>query len=93
MTGWAESHFGDHRDGFESLHIGLTVELIATPRHDLKVCSADDRISEVIKENIENYDYLPVVRSEDDQKITGLFHTKRRAGGAPGGTTVARCQG
>jgi len=89
MTGWAKSHFGDHRDGFESLHIGLTVELIATPRRDLKVCSADDRIADVIKENIEHYDYLPVVRSEDDQKITGLFHTKRLAGNAPPGTTVA----
>ena len=75
MTGWAKSNFGDHGDGFDTLHTGLTVELISTPRDDLKVCSADDQIADVIKGNIEKYDY--VVRSRDDRGITGLFHTKQ----------------
>jgi hypothetical protein len=76
MIGWAKSNFGDHRDGFDTLHAGLTVGLISTSRADLKVCSAEDPIVDVIKGNIEKYDYLPVVRSKDDRKITGLFRTK-----------------
>jgi hypothetical protein len=90
MTGWAKSNFGDHRDGFDTLHTGLTVELISTSRHDLKVCSVQDQIDDVIKGNIEKYDFLPVVRSEDDQKITGLFHTKGFPAGAPLVGTVAQ---
>src|SRR5947207_74082 len=90
MTGWAKSNFGDHRDGFDTLHTGLTVELIATPRHDLKVCSADDQIIDVIEGNIESYDYLPVVRSRDDQKILGLFHTKAFPVGVPPVGSVAQ---
>jgi hypothetical protein len=34
-----------------------TVELISTSRDDLKVCSADDQIVDLIKGNIEKYDY------------------------------------
>ncbi|SRR5258706_8153474 len=90
MTGWAKSNFGDHRDGFDTLHTGLTVELISTPRNDLKVCRADNQIADVINGNIEKYDYLPVVRSADDRKITGLFHTKEFPAGAPLVGTVAQ---
>lgn len=90
MTGWAKSNFGDHRDGFDTLHTGLTVELILTSRDDLKVCSADDQIVDVVTDNIEKYDYLPVVRSEDDRKITGLFHAKEFSVRAPLVGTVAQ---
>lgn len=90
MTGWARSNFGDHRDGFDTLHAGLTVELISTPRAHLQVCRADDRIADVMDKNVQNYDHLPVVRSADDPKILGLFHAKALRAGALQGDTVAR---
>ncbi|MBR1214605.1 hypothetical protein [Bradyrhizobium sp. JYMT SZCCT0180] len=90
MTGWARSNFGDHRDGFDTLHAGLTVELMSTPREHLQVCRADDRVADVIEQNIQNYDYLPVVRSVSDLKILGLFHTKALPAGALQGDSVAQ---
>jgi hypothetical protein len=69
MIGRAKSNFGDHRDGFDTLHTGLTVELISTPRHDLKLCCADDRIADVIENKIEKFDYLPVIRSSYRPKL------------------------
>lgn len=83
MIGWAKSNFGDHRDGFDTLHAGLTVELISTPRHDLKFCCVDDRIADVIENNIEKFDYLPVIRAKDDPRIAGLFFTKSFPAGEP----------
>ena len=60
-------------DTFEILHRGLTVGLISTPRDDLKTCSLDDSIADVILHTTENYDYLPVT-AEGGGRIVGLFH-------------------
>lgn len=60
-------------DTFETLHRGLTVGLISTPRDDLKTCSLDDSIADVVMHATENYDYLPVT-AEEGGRIVGLFH-------------------
>lgn len=60
-------------DTFETLHRGLTVGLISTPRDDLKTCSLDDSIADVVMHTTENYDYLPVT-AEEGGRIVGLFH-------------------
>ena len=60
-------------DAFETLHRGLTVGLISTPRDDLKTCSLDDSIADVIMHTTESYDYLPVT-AEERGRIVGLFH-------------------
>ncbi len=60
-------------DTFETLHGGLTVKLISTPRDDLKTCSLGDSLSDVVEHNTESYDYLPVT-AEKGGRIVGLFH-------------------
>ena len=71
-----------HADPFETLHAGLTVELIQTPRGDLETCGPQEKAAEVLDRNKagngargEIYDYVPV---EDDDEIIGLFRTRRR---------------
>ena len=59
-------------DAFETLHRGLTVGLISTPRDDLKTCSLDDSIADVVHAT-QGYDYLPVT-AEEGGGIVGLFH-------------------
>ncbi|MCZ0936603.1 MAG: hypothetical protein OXJ54_15700 [Gemmatimonadetes bacterium] len=67
---------------FETLHAGLTVKLIQTPRNDLVTCCPQERAAEVLDRNRagngsrrEAYDYIPV---EDRTEIVGLFRTIRR---------------
>jgi hypothetical protein len=78
MAGWATSNFGDVSGRFETLHVGLTVELIATPRAALKTCSLKDEIAQVITGNIEQYDYLPVIKTGcgEGEGIAGLLFAK-----------------
>lgn len=64
---------------FETLHRGLTVDLIATPRTELETCRPDETISKVQERNVRGYDYLPVER---DGSIIGLFHAKKFMGDA-----------
>ena len=59
---------------FETLHLGLTVDLIATPRSELETCRPDETISQVQERNARGYDYLPI---EDNGSIIGLFHAKK----------------
>ncbi|MDE2979928.1 MAG: CBS domain-containing protein [Gemmatimonadota bacterium] len=68
-------------DPFDTLHAGLTVELIQTPRDDLVTCCPQEKAAEVLDRNLagngaqgETYDYLPV---EDRGEIVGLFRTRR----------------
>ncbi len=68
-------------DGFERIHMNLTVSLIATSRdcdgHDpcVRVCRVDDSLADVKAANIKPiYDYLPVEGT--DGRIVGLFSAK-----------------
>ena len=69
-------------DPFETLHAGLTVELIKTLRDHLVTCGPWETAADVLARNRagngphgETYDYLPV---EDSDEIVGLFRTRRR---------------
>ena len=72
-TPWQGNERTRAGDTFETLHRGLTVGLISTPRDDLKTCSLDDSIADVVMHATENYDYLPVT-AEEGGRIVGLFH-------------------
>ena len=70
-------------DTFETLHSGLTVELIETPRADLVTCHPQETVADVLDRNEagngarrESYDYLP---AEAGGEIVGLFRTMGRA--------------
>ena len=70
---WAGHEKISSGDTFETLHRGLTVTLISTQRDDLKMCSLDDSLSDVVARNTERYDHLPVTAEKGD-KIIGLLH-------------------
>lgn len=59
-------------DPFETLHGGLTVALISTSRDELKTCGLDDSLSDVVRGNTEQYDYLPVTAGNAG-RIVGLL--------------------
>lgn len=75
-NGWANNRLTTSERSFETLHSGLTVELIATPRSDFMTCRADELVSSALKRNTEPYDYLPVVASAPggDNQIVGLLY-------------------
>jgi hypothetical protein len=75
-AGWANNELITSGRPFETLHSGLTVELIATPRSDVMTCRADESVSNALKRNTEPYDYLPVVAPAPggEKRIIGLFH-------------------
>lgn len=65
------------RDTFDTLHAGLAVDLIHTPRADLVTCHPEELVTNVLRRNrlrAESYDYLPVDR---EGEIIGLFPAKR----------------
>lgn len=58
--------------GFEEVHAGLTVGLIAVLRPELRMCSASNRVTEVRSRNHEPvFDYLPV--KDADGHLIGLL--------------------
>jgi hypothetical protein len=72
---WPNNDFS--LSALDALQSGLMVELIATPRRDLKTCCATDRVSEVVSANKEDqFDHLPVLSgaSTDADAIVGMFH-------------------
>lgn len=63
-------------DVFEALHVGLTVDLISTPRDDLMTCCSSETLADVMARNTEPYDFLPVIEPDSAgmDRIVGLFH-------------------
>ena len=63
-------------DDFNTLHVGLTVEMIMTHRSALTTCRLDESRAEVMKriKDCGPYDFLPVIDSNHDDQIVGLFH-------------------
>ena len=68
-----------HGIELENLQNNIPVRIISTPRVDLKVCCADDKILTIIENNIEDYDNFPVVenRDSDQTQIIGLLNVKK----------------
>ncbi|MEY9189142.1 hypothetical protein [Bradyrhizobium ottawaense] len=74
-SNWASPAFAGGEDVFETLHSGLTVKLIATPRHELRTCTKNEPISEVLEANEAHFDFIPVVEnSSQETRFIGLFH-------------------
>ncbi len=73
---WSNREQVGSSEVFETLHDGLTVELIATPRDDFMACHPGEAVSELMKRNQEPYDFLPVIDEGADKagNILGLFH-------------------
>jgi predicted transcriptional regulator len=72
---WSNNDFS--LSALDALQSGLMVELIATPRSDLKTCRATDLVSEAVSVNKEDqFDYLPVLSgaSTNRDTIVGMFH-------------------
>src|SRR5262245_5696187 len=69
---WANS---DKAGTFEAVHLGLTVQQIATPRDHLMTCKTGDAASLVLAQNIECYDFIPVIDAgAAEERIVGLFN-------------------
>jgi hypothetical protein len=72
---WARPAFAGVDDIFETLHSGLTVKLVSTPRHDLKTCKWSDLASDVPDSNPDDFDFIPVLNDAGDEpRFVGLFH-------------------
>ena len=52
----------------------LNVSIIMTPRNKLKTCKLSDRIGNLIKNNLENFSFLPVI--DNLENIVGIFDIK-----------------
>jgi hypothetical protein len=76
VPNWASSAFAGKADVFQTLHYGLTVGLVATPRDELKTCKRADLVSTVLASNSDSYDFIPVLEENPQlQKgFIGLFH-------------------
>src|ERR1700730_6125808 len=76
---WANHEEIGCSDVFETLHSGLTVQLIATDRGDLMTCKSHDAVSAIINRNTAQYDFIPVIdgRGGGDPGIIGLFHAEK----------------
>jgi hypothetical protein len=55
---------------------GLPVRLIATPREALQTCRSDERLADVVEQNHEKFNYLPVTDTPKDgrARIIGLVY-------------------
>jgi hypothetical protein len=75
MTGpWAAGVETRSSATFETLHSGLTVELIATPRTKLKTCATGESVAAIIHSNTQGYDFIPVLADGGSGDIIGLLH-------------------
>ena len=43
----------------------LNISMIMTPKNELKVCNLNDDVNDLIKNNIENFTYLPVIDNKN----------------------------
>ena len=75
---WAtNSHSGAlTAEKFDTLHGGLTVDLVATPRNHLLTCRVDQKVADVLEVNTEPFDFLPVEdgTNEGGIRIVGLLN-------------------
>ena len=55
---------------------GLPVRLIATPREALQTCRSDEKLADVVAQDHERFDYLPVIHTPEDgrARIIGLVY-------------------
>jgi hypothetical protein len=80
-SSWAGRENVSTVGAFETLHSGLTVELISTHRNALKTCASGDTIADVMERNVEKYDFLPVTArsSSGADSVIGLLNAAKVA--------------
>lgn len=71
MLSWASPAESLADPVIQSIHQGLPVELIMTPRSELLTCMPEELISEVMARNDGPYSFIPVVGGD---RVCGLFH-------------------
>ena len=61
-----------------TLHSSLPVRLIATPRHSFKTCRTDEDLADIVANNDEAFDYLPVIDASQGavETIVGLLDVR-----------------
>lgn len=68
----------------QSLHAGLRIGLIATPKANFRTCTPEEELQQVVSRNSEKFDFMPVVGSKNVilglVKLSGYF-----SGATPGG--------
>ncbi|MGH6864810.1 MAG: hypothetical protein ACREDO_01180 [Methyloceanibacter sp.] len=80
MTSCWANHDEASSGVFESVHRGLTVQQIATPRDRLMTCKSGDAASLVLAQNTDCYDFIPVIdAAAPEERIIGLFNAGRFA--------------
>ena len=60
----------------ELLQNRLNISIIMTPRNELKTCKLSDKIYDLIKNNLENFSFLPVVDTVEN--IIGVINLKNK---------------
>ena len=77
VAAWASPNDGADGMVLRPLQEALPIRLIATPRERFSVCSADELVADVIRRNVDDFDYFPVIerRSADGGEVIGLFRT------------------
>ena len=67
----------NHDQILQSLELAVPIALISTPRRQLKTCTQNDRIEDVIDVTKEDdYDYVPVTVGGNHNEIIGVLRTK-----------------
>ena len=74
MARWANPDNGGP-DVLERVQRSLTVDMIMTPRADLRTCRRDEIASAVIARNTEHISFLPVV--DEPGRFLGLYRAER----------------
>ena len=62
-------------DVLERVQRSLTVDMVMTPRADLRTCRRDETARAVMARNTERFSFLPVV--DDAERILGLYEAER----------------
>ena len=74
MARWANPDNGGP-DVLERVQRSLTVDMIMTPRADLRTCRRDEIASAVMARNTEHFSFLPVV--DEPGRFLGLYRAER----------------
>jgi hypothetical protein len=86
---WATASIGANPDAvIEEFQLGLTINLIATPRADFVTCHSDEFLPSVVERHRETiFDHLPVIETG-----VGADHRTARGRLFPGDAGRTRCR-
>lgn len=87
---WAAPVVAPSMDLMWAYQASLPINLIATPRHQLQKCEADELLTDVINRNQDGFDYFPVedTPTNASKQFVGLVELASQDVGAIPGCTV-----